>query len=153
MRYTIPGHNSLEINTIILDLNGTLSIGGKIPDGVKERIEQLKKMGFNLILFTGNTRNDADELAKDLGIEWRLAKTAEDKQDLAIELGAESSASIGNGLIDVELTKTVRLGVVTIQAEGVHTKTLEAADIIVPTINDALDLFLDPDRLIATLRR
>jgi len=144
--------NELEIKTIILDLNGTLSVGGVVPDGVKERLGKLKDMGFNVLFFTGNTRNDADDLATDLGVDWKLAKNAGDKRDLALELDPDTCASIGNGLIDLELMKVVKLSIVTLQAEGVHVQTLVNSDVIIPTINDALDLFIDEQRLIATLR-
>lgn len=153
MKYVIPGREDFEIKTIILDLNGTLSVAGVIPNGVKPRLDTLKNLGFRLLFFTGNTRGDADTLAKDLKINWKLAKSAEDKRDLALTLDPETCASIGNGLIDLELTKTVKLGIVTLQAEGAHAQTLLHSDIIVPTINDALDLFIDKQRLIATLRR
>ncbi len=153
MIYDIPGREPLEIDTLVLDLNGTLSVGGEIPEGVEERLEQVKQIGLKALFFTGNTRNDADELAKRLGIEWRLAKTAEDKRDLAMDLGPETCASIGNGRIDLELAKAAKLAIVTLQAEGVHTETLLHSDIIVPTVNDALDLFIDEQRLIATLRK
>jgi soluble P-type ATPase len=92
-------------------------------------------------------------LAADLGIEWRLAKNAEDKKQLALQLEPESCASIGNGLIDLELMKAVKLRIVTLQAEGVHVQTLLNSDIVIPSINDALDLFIDEQRLIATLRK
>lgn len=153
MVYSIPGQGDLEIKTIILDLNGTLSVGGVVPEGVKTRLDTLKELGLQIIFFTGNTRNDADELAAGLGIEWRLAKNAQDKKQLALELEPESCASIGNGLIDLELMKAVGLRIVTLQAEGVHVQTLLHADIVIPTINDALDLFIDEQRLIATLRK
>lgn len=153
MTYDIPGQESLELKTIILDLNGTLSVAGTVPEGVKKRLDQLKAKGFQILFFTGNTRNDADDLAADLGIEWKLAKNAEDKRNLALELEPDTCASIGNGLIDLELMKAVKLRIVTLQAEGVHIQTLLNSDIVVPTINDALDLFLDEQRLIATLRK
>jgi soluble P-type ATPase len=153
MIYNIPGQGELEIKTMILDLNGTLSVGGVVPEGVRERLNKLKEAGFKVLFFTGNTRNDADTLAIDLGIEWRLAKNAEDKKQLAMELEPETCVSIGNGLIDLELMKAVRLGVVTLQAEGIHVQTLLNSDIAVPTINDALDLFIDEQRLVATLRK
>jgi soluble P-type ATPase len=153
MIYNIPGQGQLEIKTIILDLNGTLSVGGIVPQGVKERLDKIKHLGIKALFFTGNTRNDADELAASLGIEWKLAKSAEDKRDLALELEPGTCASIGNGLIDHELMKTVKLRIVTLQAEGVHIQTMRNSDIVVPTINDALDLFIDEQRLIATLRR
>lgn len=152
MIYKIPGRDQFEIKTIILDLNGTLSVAGVVPEGVKERLAKLKLMGFKLVFFTGNTRNDADELSADLGIEWKLAKNAGDKRDLALELEPETCASIGNGLIDLELMKIVKLRIVTLQAEGVHIQTMLNSDVVVPNINDALDLFIDQQRLIATLR-
>lgn len=155
MKCVIPGQVPFEIDTLILDLNGTLSVGGVVPEGVKERLDTVQQnLGLRAVLFTGNTRGDADSIASNLGIEWKAAKTAEDKKNLALEMGADTCASIGNGLIDVELTRVVRLGiVVTQQAEGFAVETLLAADIGVPTINDALDLFIDQDRLTATFRR
>jgi len=153
MIYAIPGQGELEIKTIILDLNGTLSVAGTVPEGVKERLGTIKELGFQIVFFTGNTRNDADSLAADLGIAWKLAKSAEDKKQLALEMEPETCASIGNGLIDAELMKAVKLRIVTLQAEGIHVQTLLNSDIVIPTINDALDLFIDEQRLIATLRK
>lgn len=153
MTYDIPGQDTLEIETIILDLNGTLSVGGNIPDGVHERLTTLKERGFKIIFFTGNTRGDADELANKLNIEWKLAKSDIEKRDLAVALNPGTCASIGNGLIDLELMKVVALRIVTLQAEGVHVKTLLESDIVVPSINDALDLFIDSQRLVATVRK
>ena len=153
MKYPIPGLGELELNTIILDLNGTLSVGGQLVQGVHERIQKLKDQGLRVVFFTGNTRNDADDLAKELGIEWQLAGTAEAKREAAQKLDPATAASIGNGRIDLELMKTVKLSIVTLQAEGVHVETLQACDIVIPTINDALDLFIDSQRLIATLRK
>lgn len=153
MKYQIPGQAEVEVKTIILDLNGTLSVGGKLVHGVHERLHELKSQGFELILFTGNTRGDADEIARELGITWKQAKSAEDKRKLAEEMDPKTCASIGNGLIDVDLMKAVKLSIVTLQAEGVHFETLQNSDVIVPNILDALDLFIEPERLIATLRR
>lgn len=153
MTYDIPGVGPLKIKTLILDLNGTLSVGGAIPDGVKERLEQLNAEGLRIVLFTGNTRGDADEIAAELGIDWQPAKSMEDKKTLALSMEPETCASIGNGLIDLELMKAVKLRIVTLQAEGVHVQTLLNSDIVVPHINDALDLFLDGQRLVATLRK
>jgi soluble P-type ATPase len=152
MKCQIPGQGELEIKTIILDLNGTLSVGGQIVEGVHGRTKKLKELGFTVILFTGNTRGDADDIAKELNIEWMQASGAAQKRELAEKLEPETCVSIGNGLIDLQLMEAVALGIVTLQAEGVHRKTLLACDLMVPTINDALDLFIDQDRLVASLR-
>jgi soluble P-type ATPase len=153
VKYDIPGQGPLTIKTIILDLNGTLAVGGVVPEGVKPRLAKLKEAGFKVLFFTGNTRDDADDLAADLGIEWKLAKNAEEKRILAEAMDPETCVALGNGLIDLELLKAVKLAIVTLQGEGAHIKTLLACDIVVPNINDGLDLFIDSQRLVATLRR
>lgn len=152
MKYDIPGLGELEIKTIILDLNGTISVGGQIVDGVKERLEKLKKARFRLVLFTGNTRGDASMIAEELSVEWMFAGDSLTKKNLSDELDPATCASIGNGLIDRELMQNVALGVAVLQAEGVHVKTLYACDLVIPSVNDALDLFIDSNRLIASLR-
>jgi len=68
MKYKVPELGEIEINTIVLDLNGTLSVNGKIPNGVKERIQQIKSLGIKVILFTGDQRGTASELYKNTGL-------------------------------------------------------------------------------------
>lgn len=153
MTFDVPGVGQIVIETIILDLNGTLSVGGKVVPGTIQRLASLKNLGYRLVLFTGTTRGDADVLAATLGIEWRLAKDGQAKRKLAMELGADTCASIGNGRIDAPMMEAVALSILTLQAEGVAVETLTVSDVIVPTIVDALDLFIDADRLVATLRR
>jgi soluble P-type ATPase len=154
MMYRIPNGSPLELDTLILDLNGTISVRGKIVKGVKERLGRLAKMGYRIILFTGDTRGDAAALAESLGIEWRKADDGVAKLSAKHALGSECKCVvIGNGLIDLPLMKSSKLGIVTLQAEGVHMKTLAAADIMVPSIVDALEMLLEPSILAATLRR
>ncbi len=153
MLYTIPGVGDLELKTVILDLNGTLTVHGEIVPGVKERFTKLKELGYRIVFFTGNTRNNADEIAATLGIEWVLAESGIQKRDEALKLDPDTCVSIGNGLIDLELMKVVRLGIVTLQAEGVHIETMLYSDIVIPSVIDALDLLIDPATLIATLRK
>ena len=152
MKFVIPGMKEFEILTIVLDLNGTLTIGGELVHGVKEKIAELKQLGYRLIIFSGDTRGNGSRIAKYLDIEFINAGTAVQKETEVKKIQPETCATIGNGLIDIKKIQAVRLGIVTLQAEGVHTKTLLAADIIVPSIIDALDLFIDTDRLIATMR-
>ncbi len=152
MQYIIPGRNDLTINTIILDLNGTLQDKGVVVVGVKERLHKLKELGFGIVFFTGNTRNDADEISKSLEIEWRLAKDAEAKAEIAKEFKVETCATIGNGKIDVLLMKECALSICVMQKEGASRDAMLASEIWCQSINDALDLFIDKNSLIATLR-
>lgn len=151
MNIAIPGSSPLVIETIILDLNGTLRVGGKLIEGAKERINELRTK-FKLILFSGDTRGDAALLARDLGIDFTKTPSGQDKADQAELLDADTCVAIGNGLIDLQLIQRVKLGIAVLQGEGAHVKTLLAANIVVNNVNDALDLFLDQQRLIATLR-
>ncbi len=153
MNFDIPNSKSLKIDTIILDLNGTLTLDGKIIKGVKERLAKIQKQGIRLVLFSGDTRGTAEKIAKKLGLEYIKASNGKEKMAQAKRLKLQTCAAIGNGLIDYFIIKAVKLGIVTLQSEGVHAQTLAIADIIVPSIIDALDLFLKPQRLIATLRK
>jgi soluble P-type ATPase len=67
-------------------------------------------------------------------------------------LGAGRVACIGNGRNDRRMLRVAALGIAVVQAEGASTEALAAADLLVPSVSDALDLFLDPRRLIASLR-
>ena len=152
MRFEIPGYDPFDIETIILDLNGTLTIDGKLIEGVEERILALREK-FRIVLFTGDTQGTAHRIGKLLDIEVRVTKDALAKAQEAQTLHPETCATIGNGRIDLELFKTVRLKILTLQAEGADPQTLLASDVIVPSIKDALDLFLKLKRLIATMRK
>jgi len=54
MKIDIPGNGPLVIETIILDLNGTLCVGGKLVPGVKERIQELREKCH--LVFSQETR-------------------------------------------------------------------------------------------------
>jgi hypothetical protein len=41
MRIDIPGWGSVDIENIVVDLNGTIATDGRIPLGVKEKINSL----------------------------------------------------------------------------------------------------------------
>ncbi len=152
MKYQIPGVGEMEIKTIILDLNGTLSVHGKIVKGAKSRLAKLKVLGFNLVLFSGDQRGNADSICKKLGIEFKMAKSQLEKEAHFLQYDPETTAAIGNARIDNGKFKHAKLAIATLQAEGIHTGILQNVDIIVPSINDALDLFIDPAALIATMR-
>ncbi len=153
MSFDIPNGKNLQIETLILDLNGTLTIDGKIIQGVKMRIKKLKDLGLNVVLCSGDTLGTAEKIAKELSIAFVKAAHGKEKLQQAKKFHLKNCAAIGNGLIDYEKIRAVELGIVVLQKEGVHTKTLAVADIVVPSILDALDLFLKPKRLIATLRK
>jgi len=152
MIYKVPHGEKLEIDTIVLDLNGTLSIRGLIPKGVKSRVKILHERGFKVILLTGDQRGTASKICSYLGIEYKVAQTAAEKEKEMLKLG-KNCAAIGNARIDIGTFKHAKLSILTLQAEGIHVDALKYVQIIVPSILDALDLFIDQNSLCATLRK
>lgn len=152
MTYTIPEVGTIEITTIVLDLNGTLAVKGNIASGVKERLAKIRSLGIHVLLFTGDARGNATALCADLGIECKKAATGAEKEALFLELDVEKTAAIGNARIDIGTFKHAKLSVATLQSEGIHTGILPYVDVIVPSIHDALDLFIDEDTMKATMR-
>jgi magnesium-transporting ATPase (P-type) len=78
---------------------------------------------------------------------------ASEKQALVERLGAGQVAAIGHGASDAQMLRAAALGIAILGREGVAVQTLRAADLVVSCIDDALDLLLDSQRLVATLRR
>ena len=152
MKYNPKGAGEFDLDTIILDLNGTLAVNGSVPDGVKERASKLKELGYKILLFSGDQRGTAQAQADDLGIELQRAGTTEEKEQLTLKLNKERTVAIGNARIDIGTFKHSKLRIATLQAEGIHAAILPYVDVIVTSINDALDLLINKDSLEATMR-
>jgi len=60
---------------------------------------------------------------------------------------------VGNGANDVAMLQAAALGIAVLGPEGMAAAAIPAADVLVGSIHDALDLLSEPRRLIATLRR
>ena len=76
-----------------------------------------------------------------------------EKEEYVKSLGASSCVAVGNGNNDIEMLKTASLGIAIMGDEGCATQTLLVSDATCKSIEDALELFLSPKRLIATLRK
>jgi soluble P-type ATPase len=152
MKYKLQ-KEEIELKTIVLDLNGTLSNHGVLYPGVKERLDTLRELGFHIVLFTGDQRGTAKETCAYLGIDFTKVTDAKGKGEAMEKLDCETCVAIGNARIDIETFKKAKLAIGTLQAEGIHPVILPRIDILVPNINDALDLLLNPDSLCATLKK
>lgn len=153
MKYNPVGIGEIELENIILDLNGTLAVGGKLVEGIESRFIKLKQLGYKLYLFTGDQRGNAAELTHKIDIEIQRATTTEEKRALTDKLEVSKTVAIGNARIDIGTFATTKLRIATLQAEGIHAEILPFVDIIVPSINDALDLLIDPNIFNATMRK
>jgi len=147
-----PNGDVLEITTIVLDLNGTLSVKGVVADSTKELILQLKQLGYRLILISGDIRGSAKTIADELGLELYLGKTSDEKANQMKQIEKNKTAAIGNARIDIGTFENASLSIATLQAEGIHTGILQYVDILIPSIDDALRLFMDKKSLEGTLR-
>jgi len=152
MIFNIPQIGAIEIHTIVLDLNGTLAVYGVLSEKTKELIRQLKKLQYRLVLISGDIRGQAREVADDLDLELFLGKTSEEKAQQMQQFDKEKTAAIGNARIDIGTFKNAKITIATLQAEGIHTGILPHIDILVPSIEDALQLFIDKKSMEGTLR-
>jgi soluble P-type ATPase len=147
----IPGREPLTLTHLVLDVNGTLSDRGVLIDGVAERIERLRGR-LEVLIASADTFGGVDELAAGLGVDVLVVADGAEKAALIDRLGAATSVAIGNGANDVPMLKRAALGIAVIGPEGASGRALAAADVVCRSTLEALDLLLDPTRLVATLR-
>jgi len=155
IKITIPGRGNYAIKNLILDLNGTIAVDGNIIGGVKEKLAMLSQK-LDIFLVTADTNKNAERLVRDLPVKlYTIKETDENDQKLRVVLkqGKNNTVSIGNGCNDVSMLKESAIGICILGGEGASAEAMMASDLVVATINDALDLLLKPHRLRATLRR
>jgi len=83
---------------------------------------------------------------------YALSFNYKQKAKYVEELGAEYVVAFGNGKNDRKMLKKASLGIAIMLEEGCAVETLLNADIIVKSPVDAVDLLLNPKRLVAVLR-
>ena len=151
MSLEIPGRDRLELEHLLLDQNGTLSDRGELIDGVADRLAALKQRLSPQIL-TADTFGTLEQLKRQLGVQGRRVATGAEKLAFLQELGGERCVAVGNGRNDVEMLSAAALGIVIVGPEGASSEALAAADIVCGSVISALDLLVDEQVLIATLR-
>jgi P-type E1-E2 ATPase len=151
-RFLVPGSDALELEHLVLDLNGTLSERGELIDGVAARLAELAR-DLEIHVLTADTLGTAGRIAGSLPVALTRITTGADKAALVERLGARRSAAIGNGNNDAAMLRTAALGVAVIGPEGAAGPAVAAADVVCRSIADALDLLLDERSLGSTLRR
>jgi len=150
----IPDFGHVRLEHMVMDYNGTLAVDGLFIPGVKERLQRLSEE-LILHIITADTFGLVSKQAA--GLPCRVKIVSSEKQSVeklkyVKDLGAGRTTAIGNGRIDRLMLKEAKIGIACILEEGGASESLAAADVIATNINDALDLFLNPLRLKATLR-
>jgi soluble P-type ATPase len=150
----IPGWGNMEIENIVLDLNGTIATDGRIPPEVKEKMGSLADRA-KIYILTADTQGTATEEVRDIRVALiRISeeKSKEAKFESLKNLNPENTVVIGNGNNDQLILKEAVLGIIVLGDEGMSISAMKNADVVVKDVSNALDLFLKPKRLIATLR-
>jgi soluble P-type ATPase len=150
----IPGWGNMEIENIVLDLNGTIATDGRIQPEVKEKMGSLADRA-KIYILTADTQGTATEEVRDIRVALiRISeeKSKEAKFESLKNLNPENTVVIGNGNNDQLILKEAALGIIVLGDEGMSISAMKNADVVVKDVSNALDLFLKPKRLIATLR-
>ena len=150
----IPGRTTYRLEHLVLDVNGTIAQRGQLIEGVAQRLRQLRS-SIEVHLLTADTRGRQHLIDDQLGLTARRimpSDEANQKASFVRLLGSEAVCAAGNGANDAGMLHEARLAIAVLGEEGLAIETLNAADVTVPHVNAALDLLLDPTRLVATLR-
>jgi len=151
---SIPGWKDLHLQHVVLDVNGTIALDGRLMDGVSVRIRQLGEV-LQVHLLTADTHGRQSEIDALLGIKAHCVSEgmeASQKSAYVRELDGHV-AVVGNGANDADMLRAADLGLAILGPEGLAYEALRAADVMCSSPIEALGLLLTPDRLRATLRR
>lgn len=151
----IPGLERLLIKNIVLDFNGTIALDGSLLPGVQEKLNTLAE-DLDIYILTADTFGTVKSACSSVNGKVIVLKEplgTGEKLKFIEDLGAGETSAIGNGANDTLMLEGAALGIAVTGPEGAASRALTAADVVVKDINDALDLFLNPKRLVATLRR
>ena len=150
----IPGFGPVRLRHLVTDFTGTLSVDGRLLPEVVPRLNKVAEF-LDVHVLTADTFGRAR--AELTGVRCSIRILDGDhldrqKEVFVRELGADAVIALGNGNNDRKMLNAARIGVAVCLAEGCATNAVMAADIMVHSTANALDLLLNPKRLKATLR-
>jgi P-type E1-E2 ATPase len=151
----IPGRGLIQLQHLVCDVNGTLAVDGKLMDGLARKITSLQDR-LSLHMLTADTHGRQEVIDRRLGFAAVRVQTGDEalqKAEYVRRLGADGVAAIGQGANDAGMLGEAALGICVLSSEGAALETLSAADLVVPDIHAAFDLFDKPLRIVATLRK
>ncbi|MGA9226816.1 MAG: haloacid dehalogenase [Mesobacillus sp.] len=150
---TIPGREKLEIKHLVLDFNGTIAFDGELISGVEDRIHLLSRQ-LEIHVITADTNGSVLNQCKKLPVSVHILRSGDHtKEKGEFVRSLAGTVCVGNGANDAVMFEEANVAIAVIGNEGCATSTLLKSDMIVHHINEALDLLLKPNRIIATLRR
>lgn len=150
----IPGFGFVQLEHVVTDFTGTLSVDGSLVPGVREQLHRVADF-LKIHVLTADTFGKAREELKDIDCDFRLLHGENhdiQKEDYVNRLGAHRTVALGNGNNDRRMLKTARIGIAVCLEEGCSRDAVVSSDVVVTSTRAALDLLLHPNRLKATLR-
>jgi len=153
IKIQIPGREELTLSHLILDYNGTIAEDGNIIDGIRPRLAELAK-DLSIYVITADTHGTAAKKCEGLPLQVLTFPTTEVGKIKAQEAQKLTGGviTIGNGFNDIQMSDVADLSICVMGKEGCCGALLMHTDVVVTSIEDALDLLLIPGRLRATLR-
>ena len=153
LQISIPGREELCLSHLILDYNGTIAQDGEILPGIAPRLEQLSR-SLSICVITADTHGTAAQKCAGLPLTVLTFPTSQVGRIKAQEAQKRQGGvvCIGNGFNDILMSDVCDLSICVIGREGCCGSLLLHTDVVVTSIEDALDLLLIPSRLRATLR-
>ncbi len=153
IKIEIPGRDTLSIENVVLDYNGTIAVDGHVIEPLKERLRLLQKQ-VNIIVLTADTYGTVRAECEPLGLRvetFPRSEAAACKAEIVKGLDG-GTACFGNGFNDIAMFDLCDLAVAVIEGEGMCAELLSHADVLVTSACGGLDLLLKPDHLRADLR-
>ena len=149
----IPGREEMTLSHLILDYNGTIAEDGNIIEGIRSRLDVLSK-DLSIYVITADTHGTAAKKCEGLPLQVLTFPTTEVGKIKAEEARKLEGGviTIGNGFNDIQMSDAADLSICVMGKEGCCGALLMHTDVVVTSIEDALDLILIPGRLRATLR-
>ena len=147
----IPGAGRISAKHLVLDFNGTLAEAGVLSAPVARRRAKLARR-FEVTVLTADTFGTVATSLRGLPVAVSTIRTGRDKQSFVRSRAGDGVVAVGNGANDRRMLEAAALGVAVLGPEGMDPRLLACARVVVRRIEDALDLLLDPRRIVATLR-
>ena len=150
----IPGFGEVRVEYLVSDFTGTLSVDGALLPGVEDRLNRISEF-MQVQILTADTFGKAREALEKVNCAINILTGADhdlQKEAYVKELGPKKVVALGNGNNDRKLLAVSRVGIAVAEGEGCAVEAIVAANILVRSAADGLDLLLNPKRLKATLR-
>lgn len=153
LKINIPGREEMTLSHLILDYNGTIAEDGAIIESIRPRLEILSK-DLSIYVITADTHGTAAQRCAGLPLQVLTFPTTQVGEIKAQEARKLSGGvvTIGNGFNDIQMSDAADLSICVMGREGCCGALLAHCDVVVTSIDDALDLLCKPNRLRATLR-